>query len=53
MGLLYALTFGLFFVGALVDLLRIKGLLERVNLAKAQEVAAQIIGLDRSISGTQ
>ena len=48
MGLLYALTCGLFFVGALVDLLRIKSLVEGVNHAKAREVAAQIIALDQA-----
>lgn len=48
MGLLYAFTVGLFFVGALIDLLRIRSLVDSVNMAKAREVAAQIISLDDS-----
>jgi TM2 domain-containing membrane protein YozV len=53
MGFLYAFTFGLFFVGSIVDLLRIRSLVERVNLVKAQEVAAQIMALDQPATGAQ
>jgi TM2 domain-containing membrane protein YozV len=46
LGLLYACTLGLFFIGALLDLLRIGSIVERVNRAKAEEIAAQIMALD-------
>jgi TM2 domain-containing membrane protein YozV len=51
LGLLYALTFGLFFIGSLIDLLRIRTIVERVNLVTAQEVAAHLLVLDAPGSG--
>jgi TM2 domain-containing membrane protein YozV len=42
LGFLYAVTLGFFLVGALIDLIRIRSIVEQVNNRKAQEIAVQV-----------